>query len=375
MIFLAAVAAIVIFVIVSYHRLVSLAQRAPSASFASNLVAGLVLALLTALAAPASAQGRSFAIDRFAVTLEVTADGILNVREAITFDFKGSHQGIFRTIPVRYERRGFEFALRIDRVHAFDERVTPLRTEVSRLGRAIHVKVSVPGAVNTTRTIILTYRARRALMEVDGHDELYWNVTGSEWDVPIRQAEAVVSSPASVPLDQIQAIAYTGPAATAGADYTEDRADTYLTFRTTRPLRAREGLTVAVGWPPGAIRGPSAARRALWWLGDNWPFALPLLTIAGALIVWQVHERHPGGARTIKPEYAPPEGLGPAAGGALVTERAEPRDVVATLVDLAVRGLSASRRSGPTSAKRISSFTGSSRFRAIPPSRRSSSTC
>ena len=63
-----------------------------------------------------------FQIDRFAVTLEVRADGTLNVREAITFDFKGSHQGIFRTIPVRYERRGFDFALRIDEVHAFDER-------------------------------------------------------------------------------------------------------------------------------------------------------------------------------------------------------------------------------------------------------------
>jgi len=214
----------------------------------------------------------------------------------------------------------------------------PLRSEVSRLGRALHVKASVPGAVNTARTVILTYRVRRALMPVDGHEELYWNVTGSEWDVPIRQAEAVVSSPASIPLEQIRAIAYTGPAGTAGADYTEDRADTYLTFRTTRPLRAREGLTVAVGWPPGAIRGPSAARRALWWLGDNWPFALPPLTIAGALIMWRVYGRDPGGARTIKPEYAPPEGLGPAAGGALVTERAEPRDVVATLVDLAVRG-------------------------------------
>ena len=73
------------------------------------------------------------------------------MREAITFDFKGSHQGIFRTIPLRYERRGFEFALRIDEVHAFDERVTRLRSEVSRLGRALHVKVWVPGAVNTTQ--------------------------------------------------------------------------------------------------------------------------------------------------------------------------------------------------------------------------------
>lgn len=272
------------------------------------------------------------------MTLEVGADATLRVREAVTVEFRGSHQGIFRTIPVRYERRGLEFALRVDDVHVFDEAIAPLRSEVTRLGRAIRIKAWVPGAVDATRTVIITYRVRRALIDVDGHEELYWNVTGTDWDVPIRQAEAVVSSPASIPLEQIRSIAYTGPAGASGADYTEDRADTFLTFRTTRPLRPREGLTVAVGWPPGAIRGPSALRQAGWWLDDNWPLALPLLTLVGVLLIWRSYGRDPGGAPTVKPEYEPPEGMLPAEGGALATERAEPRDIVATLVDLAVRG-------------------------------------
>ena len=293
---------------------------------------------MTALAGPAGAQQRSFAIDRFAVTLEVGADATLRVREAITIDFRGAHQGFFRTIPVRYERRGLEFALRVDDIHVFDENVAALRTEVSRPGRAIRIKAWVPGAVDATRTVIITYRVRRALIDVDGHEELYWNVTGTEWDVPIRQAEAIVSSPAEIPLDQIRSIAYTGPRGASGADYTEERADAFLTFRTTRPLRPREGLTIAVGWPPGAIRGPSALRHAWWWLGDNWPLGLPLLTLGGVLLAWRRYGRDPGGAPTVKPEYAPPDGIMPAVGGALATERAEPRDIVATLVDLAVRG-------------------------------------
>lgn len=272
------------------------------------------------------------------MTLEVTPNATLNVREVITFVFRGGHQGIYRTIPVRYERRGLEFVLRVDDIHVFDENVVPLRSEVSRQGRAIRVKAWVPEAVNATRTVIITYRVRRALIDVDGHQELYWNVTGSEWDVPIREAEAVVSSPSSISLDEIRSIAFTGARGASGADYTEDRADTFLTFRATRPLGPREGLTIAVGWPPGAIRGPSVARQALWWLGDNWPLALPFLTLAGAFTFWRLYGRDPGGALTIKPEYGPPEGMMPAAGGALATERAEPRDVVATMVDLAVRG-------------------------------------
>ena len=300
------------------------------------LVAAALLA--AAPAAPAEAQPRSFAIERFAVTLEVEADAALRVREAITVDFRGAHQGFYRTIPVRYERRGFEYSLRIDDVHAFDDNVIPLRSEVTRQGGAIRIKAWVPSAIDPTRTVIITYRVRRALIDVDGHEELYWNVTGNDWDVPIRQAEAIVSSPPGAPLDEVRSIAYTGPRGTAGADYTEERADAFLTFRTTRPLRPREGLTVAVAWPPGLIRGPSIGRTALWWLGDNWPLTLPILTLVGGLLGWRRFGRDPGGAPTVKPEYSPPEGMLPAAGGALATERAEPRDFVATLVDLAVRG-------------------------------------
>ena len=296
------------------------------------------LALLATLASRADAQPRSFSIERFAVTLEVEANATLRVREAITFEFHGAHQGIFRTIPVRYERRGLEFALRVDDIHASDENVKPLTTEVARLGRAIRIKVFVPGAPDTTRTVVITYRVRRALIEVDDHEELYWNVTGTEWEVPIRQVEAVVSSPPWIPLDRVTTLAYTGPRGIAGTDYTEERADSFLTFRTTRPLRPREGLTIAVGWPPGAIRGPGVIQRAWWFVGDNWPLGLPLLALGGVLLVWRLYGRDPGGARVVKPEYRPPDALMPATGGALVAERAQPRDVVATLVDLAVRG-------------------------------------
>lgn len=256
----------------------------------------------------------------------------------ITIDFRGSHEGIFRTIPVRYERRGLAVTLHLDDVHVFDENVRPLRTEVSRVGRAVRVHVWIPGAQNTTKTVIITYRVRRALIDVDGREELFWNVTGTDWDVPIKQVEVVVSSPPGNSLDRVVSTAYTGAPGTSDSGYTEDRADTFLTFRTTRPLRPREGFTIAVGWPPGAIRGPSVLQNARSFVGDNWPLVLPFLALGGVLLVWRLYDPDSAGKPSIRPEHRPPEGLMPAAGGALVSERAVPRDVVATLVDLAVRG-------------------------------------
>jgi hypothetical protein len=89
--------------------------------------------VVAALAPPAAAQARDFSIERFAVTIEVRADGSLAVREAITFAFRGSHRGVWRAIPVRHTD-GSQRALRLDAITVLDETLRPLRSEVSRRG-------------------------------------------------------------------------------------------------------------------------------------------------------------------------------------------------------------------------------------------------
>jgi len=239
---------------------------------------------------------------------------------------------------VRYTRAGLDFAVRLDGIGAFDESFRPLKSEVSHAGAYAVIKAWVPGASDAERTVNFLYRVRRGLFAVDDHQELYWNVTGNEWEVPIAQVEALVVSPPAIPLEDVRSIAYTGPRGAAGNEYVEERVQNFLTFRATRPLRPREGLTIAVAWPAGAIPSPPLWREALWFLGDNWPLGLPILTLGFGLLLWGSYGRDPRTHRSVKPEYAPPERLAPAEAGTLVDERAEPRDVIATLVDLAVRG-------------------------------------
>lgn len=296
------------------------------------------LLVVAALAPAATAQARDFSIERFAVTLEVHADGSLAVREAITFAFRGSHRGVWRAIPVRHTRMGLEWAMRLDAITVLDEALRPLRSEVTRPGRYVRVKAWVPGAVDTQKTVTILYRVRRGLLRLDDHDELYWNVTGDEWDVPIREAEAVVAPPPGVSLASVRANAYTGPRGATGADFAESRGDNLLTLRATRPLGPREGLTIAVAWPPGAVGRPSVAREVTWFAADNWPLGLPLIACLGVFLAWRTYGVDPAVGQSVKPEYAPPPGLGPAEAGTLADEHAEPRDVVATLIDLAVRG-------------------------------------
>ncbi|MGH7309585.1 MAG: DUF2207 domain-containing protein, partial [Candidatus Rokuibacteriota bacterium] len=297
-----------------------------------------LIALVVLLAVPYPAAARSFTIERFAVSLEVRPDASLAVQEHLTIHFQGHHNGVFRLIPVREVRHGIERDLRVDDVHVLDDAHAPLRTEVTYPGRYVRIQAWVPGAVDTTKTVRILYRVRRALLSFDRHDELYWNVTGDEWAVPITSAEARVTLPPGLADGAVRAQAFTGLRGATGDDYEEDRGPGEITFRTRRSLGPREGLTIAVGWPRGAVAHPAAWQRAWWAAADNWPLLLPLLALVGMGLVWRAYGRDPTAHRSIKPEYGPPAELTPAEAGTLIDERAEPSDVIATLVDLGVRG-------------------------------------
>ena len=89
-----------------------------------------------------------------------------------------------------------------------DESGQILRVEESRERDNRKIKIWVPGARDVTRTLNLRYTVPNALKYFEEHDELYWNVTGTEWEVPIREASAMVELPAGV--TGLRATAFTG---------------------------------------------------------------------------------------------------------------------------------------------------------------------
>ena len=157
----------------------------------------------------AEAQGRSLEVTSFSSTLTVGSSGTLQVRESIAFQFRGSWNGIYRSIPVSYETPlGFDYRLRLDVESVTLQDGTPLRTEVSTESGHRKIKAWVPGATDVTKTVVITYRVSNALRFFETHDELYWNVTGLDWDVPLGTASAQVVLPEGA--TGVRASAFTG---------------------------------------------------------------------------------------------------------------------------------------------------------------------
>ncbi len=284
---------------------------------------------------PAAAQ-RSIHVERFDATIRVEGEGWIDVREQIQVRFDGSWNGIFRTIPVEYRTpQGFSYRLRLSDVTVTGTDGTTYEVDSSREGHYRKLRIRVPGATDATRGVVIHYRIPNALKFWDEYDELYWNVTGDEWDVPIRAASAMVILPGGA--TGIRTASWTGGyGSTENAASVENTGEA-LFFETREPLDYREGLTIAVAWDPGVVDRPSGLDRLLGFLRSNWLLIFPFLSLGGMWRLWWHRGRDPV-ALSIAPEYEPPEGMSPSEAGTLIDNRPDMRDITAALVHLAIRG-------------------------------------
>ena len=209
-------------------------------------------------------------IERFDVDLSVQSDGSVLVREKIRVNFQEeSRHGIYRDIPiVTQDRAGIHRSIRLTFLTAVDEEGRPWDVRLSREGAFQRIRLGSPGITyQGRRTFELTYRVERILQSFPDHDELYWNVTGNEWSVPMGEATATVRLPEPVPSGQLRATAYTGWTGSSASDaqivLLGEKAVRYVVSRS---LSAFEGLTIVAGWPHGLIPPATLIQKIRWFL-------------------------------------------------------------------------------------------------------------
>ena len=331
-----------------------------------------VLLPLTASATLVLPAGAAAAQDEeilsYDVAMHVAADGSMTVTERIVYDFAFTlHHGIFRDIPNhltydnRYDR---EYPIQVLSVTASPG--TPSQYQTEQNGSIYRIKIGDPDrTIMGIHTYTITYRVRGAVNHFAEHDELYWNVTGNQWQVPIRKVHASVTIPGDIQRVACFAGPFRSSLPCAQAAFLGGTA----TFTATN-LGDYEGMTVVVGFPTGLVQNTGPILKERWTLGRAFALTpvtgivavllLALLLFGVGRLAWRTgrDRRAVGSAvdaafatpgRDEQPvpllehgatpvEYAPPDGILPGQVGTLVDEIANPLDVSATIVDLAVRG-------------------------------------
>ncbi|MBD3251196.1 DUF2207 domain-containing protein [Candidatus Uhrbacteria bacterium] len=301
----------------------------------------LFLSLLILLPGSASAQSSDEAVRMFNVTARLQSDRTLTVTETITYDFGPNavdRHGIFREIPTRYSRNGGTYRLRLElQAVQMDESDVPYRVE-SRSPN-FRIRIGDPDVtISGTHTYTITYTTDRAINFFDGEAELYWNVTGNEWPVPILKSSFSFVGPSAYEANTSPIICYTGAfGSTEQACQVLTQANTAQVI-SERSYAPYEGLTVALRFPEGLIEQPTFGEILTQIIVDNWILGLPIILFPIMFYLWWHRGREPKGRGTIVPQYEPPRGMSPMEMHALKNQYVKHQAVTATLIDLARRG-------------------------------------
>lgn len=273
-------------------------------------------ALLLLIALPVHAEER---IRDFDSDVRIAKDGTLTVVETIKVASEGEviKRGILRDFPTTYKNDlGQRTRVTFD-VLSVTRDGKPEHFAVENLSNGKRIRTGQADVFldNGDHQYVIVYRTTRQLIFGQDHDELYWNATGTGWTFPIDFASARITLPGPAKFGQRHV--YTG--AQGARDENAEVADEgpgFIAFRTTQPLGAGEGLTVAAAFPKGVVDAPRENTRAWWWLQDWAPLAAGLLAALGLLWyqlrAWWVAGRGPR-AGTMVPLFAPPDGLSAAA--------------------------------------------------------------
>ncbi len=276
-------------------------------------------------------------IRRFDVHAELQSDRTYKVTETIEYDFgTQQRQGIYRVIPVVYDRDGAKYRLRLD-VKPSTLNGGAVEQKVTNEGSNIRIRLGTPGEYLTgRRTYTITYTTNRAINDFleDDARELYWNVTGNGWMVPIERASFTLSGPAEI----TDSVCFTGAFGSTAEDCTMTTEGTTFRVDMNRPLLPGEGLTFAVRFPAAAFIELPWWQKWLDLLIDNVWLLMPILIFLIMYGIWRRHGKEPQGRGTVIAHYEEPRGLAPAVLAAVLEQGVSQKAITATMLDLARRG-------------------------------------
>ena len=297
-------------------------------------------------------------IKNFQSNININKDGTINVNENISYDFGGLEKhGIYRDIPyIKTNSDKKKFRLIFSDFSVVDENQNTYNFVLSDDGEKISLKIGDANRLVTgIHQYTISYKVAGALTYYSDHDELYWNVTGNSWTVPIDSSTAIINLPENLENSNVKLACYTGSTGDnltlCKTDYKSGKA----TITADESLLVNQGLTAVVGFPKNIVAVLEPKEFVS--LQDSLIGKLVGLLIGLLVFIWYVglpiyiiyrwirYGRDPKSTVGVTTAWFDPpktqDGkrfLTPGEVGTLGDETVDMKDISATIVDLARRG-------------------------------------
>ena len=349
-----------------------------------RVLAVLVTVLILAGALPGSVErahaqdDRSFVWDRYDVAIDVQSDGTMHITEYQVITFDGRFRAGTASIPLSNVEDIDNVTVSVansegeepdpytyESASAYDENPGTFSTWIESGELVIDYSFDPTSSTGTsTRVVVIEYDVEggiRVYEDLDPANQQVWwfPITYEVTDLaPVRESTATITLPEAVPLDQTVVFPDDPLPMVDGAPYPDDPSGVEATAFSwsTSNLDAGEEFEISLQFPPiTAAEVPDwqaeddALREEREEAEERSAWAGFLLMIAGLLALfgggvailglWFTRGRDPEVGLVAEYTETPPDDLRPGAVGTLLDETFHSRDVVATVLDLAHRGV------------------------------------
>ncbi|MEM7618718.1 MAG: DUF2207 domain-containing protein [Pseudomonadota bacterium] len=255
-------------------------------------------------------------IEKFVTEIQVEQSGDILVTETIAVFVEGNKikRGIYRDLPkYREGAEGGRLKVKYDilSITRDGQPENYFKERHSYYTRYYFGRENYFLPTGSPYTYEINYRVPKQVFYFGDYDEIYWNMTGNDWDFPIEKAKAIIKPPAGLNIEDY--VVYVGYADETGAENTQSGFNGKdLHVDVTRVLREREGLSVAAIFPKGFFDYPSRLEVLLQKF-SGLIILLSGLGICGVYYnhVWQKYGKDPR-SRGLAPFYDAPKGISPA---------------------------------------------------------------
>jgi uncharacterized membrane protein YgcG len=298
----------------------------------------LIAAVIFVFLFPAFARAQGdYKINTFDVNIVVNENNTYDVTENITAEFFVNKHGLERLIPqkvtavrdINGQTETKNYRIIVSNIAA-DTQVS-----ANTSGGYYNIRLGNP---DVTVTGIQKYTLRYTYDPGDdgysSFDEFYYNIIGTEWDVPIDYVAFQIFMPKSFDPSKIGFSLGSAGASGYNTDdiqYLTSDNDTKIIGSVHRALSPNEGLTIRLELPNGYYVG---ARQATGPANSLLIVSLVLLGIALLLAAFFLRKKKP--VQTV--EFYPPEGMTSADVGYVIDGIVEDKDVVSLIIYWADKG-------------------------------------
>lgn len=311
---------------------------------------GFLLALVIVLGgwAAAQAQEKSLYWQRYDVNIAVQQNSDILVEEIQQIVFtSGTFRFGFAAIPLDRLERITDLEVS-EIINGVERPYTPGSSSEygfvsSTSGGDLEITWYFPQTSNSAHTYLLRYRVVGGLRIYDGGDQLYWKAIPPDHNFPIREARVTVMPVATFAQDQLLVDSY---GASAESNVTERG---QVVFEA-QNIPADQELEVRVQFPHGVVQGAPPSWQAAVDRKQQWGPVFSVifgglglvLLVGGPLAVyllWYTRGRDRPVGMVAEYITEPPGDLPAGVVGTLVDEKADMKDIIASIVDLARRGV------------------------------------